>query len=369
MTDPQDVPNESLVIALCTPAEREEQARLFNACFKKDLGARELVWRYDENPHGAALSFVSRPPGGEGICGYACSPRMAVPAGDRSHAALVGQTGDVMTHPDWRKRGIFSGLDAACMEEAGRQGWALAFGLPNRRSAHIFQKLGWETVGKVRPLTFVLRADAASRKARMVDGRLKSMLVPMAAAAGRLARRRLRRRAGTGFEVRPLDAFPAEVDALSATVERDFAFMVRRDAEYLDWRFLRNPAGRHRAFGVYDSEGAFAGYVVIELPRPGQAAGYLVDLLAPDPAARAAAFESAFLHLASAGASYVQATALDGSWWSDRLREAGFQRPRAENHLIVILYPHRPDHPLVAAARDTSRWYFTDGDRDDETMG
>jgi GNAT superfamily N-acetyltransferase len=369
MTTTEEIPNEALAIALCSAADRAEQARLFNACFKKDVEAEHLAWRYDENPHGSAVSLVSRPPGGEGICGYACSPRLAVPGGDRSAARLVGQTGDVMTHPDWRKRGIFSGLDAACMEAVGDAGWALAFGLPNRRSAHIFQKLGWETIGKVRPYTFVLRADAASRKARLVDGRLRSLLVPMAAAAGRLARRKLRKRAGSGYEVRPLDAFPLEVDELSGRIERDFDFMVRRDAAYLNWRFLRNPSGRHRAFGVYDRDEHFCGYVVIELPRDGSPAGYLVDVLAPDPAALAAALEGALVHLAAAGASYVQATALDDSWWRSQLLATGFQPPKADNHLIVILYPHDPDHALVAAARDTSRWYFTDGDRDDETMG
>jgi hypothetical protein len=35
----------------------------------------------------------------------------------------------------------------------------------------------------------------------------------------------------------------------------------------------------------------------------------------------------------------------------------------------VILYVHEPGHPLVAAAREVRRWYLTDGDRDDETMG
>jgi hypothetical protein len=34
-----------------------------------------------------------------------------------------------MTRPEWRKRGIFSGLDRAAMDEARRRGWAFAFGL------------------------------------------------------------------------------------------------------------------------------------------------------------------------------------------------------------------------------------------------
>lgn len=361
--------------ALCGPGDRAEQARLFNACFQKRVEARHLAWRYDENPHGAAVSLLARPSGdaggdpADGVCGYACSPRIAVPRGRRAEGAPVGQTGDVMTHPDWRKRGIFSGLDRACMAETARLGWPLAFGLPNRRSAHIFQQLGWETVGRVRPWTLVLRADAASRAARLVDGRWAAWSVPLAARRGRAARRELRARAGDAWRIEPLERFPAEVDELSARVEADFAWMVRRDAAYLDWRFLRNPSGRHRVLGAFDGAGAFAGYVVVEPPTAGEAAGYLVDVLAPDDAARAALLSAGIDALERAGASYVRATAIDGSWWQDRLEDCGFQPPKADNHLIVILHPHDADHPLVAAARDTERWYFTDGDRDDEAMG
>ena len=43
--------------------------------------------------------------------------------------------------------------------------------------------------------------------------------------------------------------------------------------------------------------------------------------------------------------------------------------PRRGGEMRVILCVHDPAHPLAKAARDPSRWYFTDGDRDDETMG
>src|SRR5881394_1004457 len=128
-------------VELCTPRDRAEQTRLFNACFKKTIDERALVWRYDENPHGRAVSFLSRPAGGEGASGYACSPRTALSFGDETTRATIGETGDVMTHPDWRKKGLFSALDRACMDETKRLGWPIVFGLPNRRSAHIFLEL------------------------------------------------------------------------------------------------------------------------------------------------------------------------------------------------------------------------------------
>jgi GNAT superfamily N-acetyltransferase len=365
---PESGESVAVSVGLCGERDRSEQALLFNRCFKKHLDAAALAWRYDRNPHGQAVSLLSRPAGHPGVSGYACNPRRALVAGDEATLAVVGETGDVMTDPEWRKRGLFSDLDRAAMAETARKGWALAFGLPNRRSAHIFLELGRERVGAVRPWTLVLRDDPASRAARAQEGRLAGLATPWAALSARRARARLRR-AGAGLRNAPLEAFPEAVLEVARAVEPRFGLMVRRDAAYLDWRFLRSPSGLHRALGLWDAGGRFEGYAVVQLPRPGEGIGYLVDVLARSPAGVAAAQEAGLAALEAAGASLVRATALDGSWWRERLREAGFRAPKPDNHLIVILHPHRAEHALVAAARRTGEWYFTDGDRDDETMG
>lgn len=369
MTCPEAVPNEALEISLCGPEERAEQAGLFNGCFKKSVDAAALAWRYDKNPHGTSVSLVSRPPGGRGVSGYACSPRLALPAGDETQAALIGQTGDVCTDPKWRKRGIFSGLDARCMEETGKLGWPVVFGLPNRHSAHIFLELGWERVGSLRTWTLFLEGGREARALFMGEGRLKSWLAPLGVRAWLLAKIRLRKEAAGRFGVRGLKLFPKTCEDLSRAVEADFALMVRRDAAYLNWRFMENPSGLHRALGVYDRENRFAGYAVVQLPSRVGGVGYLVDLLAPDAAARATLLEGAMASLTTAGATLVRATAVDGSWWNEILRSVGFQPPQKSHYLSVILYTHDASHPLARAARDPSRWYLTDGDRDDETMG
>jgi len=354
-------------VSACGPAEREEQARLFNACFKKPIDAAGLAWRYDENPHGAAVSFVTRPRAGQAVSGYACSPRRMLVGGDETTLAAVGQTGDVMTHPEWRKRGLFSDLDRAAMAETRRRGWPLVFGLPNRRSAHIFLELGWEQVGTVRPWCFVLHGDAEARRARSREGRLAALLTPLAARRGRRARERLDRAAGR-YNAQWLERFPPEVLELSRATEARHGAMVRRDADYLNWRFAASPSRLHRVFGLF-AEGELAAYVVVQRPREGEGGGFLVDALGRDAEALDAAVGTGLRELERLGASYVQATAVDGSSWSDVLARAGFQPPKPDNHLIVILHVHDPAHPLVAAAREPARWYFTDGDRDDETMG
>jgi len=363
-----DTLREGFELALCGPAEREEQARLFNRCFKKSVDAAALAWRYDGNPVGPAVSLLARPQGAEGVSGYACSPRRAVSHGDEATLAVVGETGDVMTDPDWRKRGIFSRLDREAMGETARLGWPLVFGLPNRRSAHIFLELGWESIGTLRPWTLVLDASPGGRELRAREGRLRGLFAPLAARRARAARRRLGD-AGRGLEARALERFPAEVEALSRRIERRFAFMVRRDAAWLDWRFLRAPSRLHRAIGLFERSGDLAGYALVQVPRPGERLGYLVDVLAPSEEALAAALAAGLDALEREGAALVQATAIDGSWWRGVLARSAFQPSRPASALSVILHLHQPRHALAAAARPAAGWYFTDGDRDDETMG
>lgn len=371
MTDaapqPADTSRTGTLVA-CGPEQRAEQARLYAACFKKPLAERGLEWRYDEVPHGPSVSFVTRETGGATVSGYACNPRLVISRGDESTEAIVGETGDVMTHPDWRKRGYFSALDRAAMAAAKERGWAFAFGLPNRKSAHIFLELGWRRIGTVRPWTFVLRADAAARAWRRREGLLPALGVGLLARRGRSRRAELAR-ALVALRVDALDEFPRDVETLARSVEARFDFMLRRSKSYLDWRFCRAPSRLHRAFALRSAAGELRGYVVVQLPRPGQPVGYLVDVLGADDVLAGAALEVGLAQLERAGASVVEATAIDGSWWRALLERAGFGPPRDDNHLIVIQQPLQPEHPLTRAAADAARWYFTDGDRDDETVG
>lgn len=355
-------------VKACAEAQRAEQAALFNLCFKKALDERALRWRYDQSPHGASLSFLSRGEHQQALAGYACSPRFALAQADPASLARVGQTGDVMTHPDWRKRGLFTELDRACMAAAREQGWPFVFGLPNRRSAHIFLELGWKQAGTLRPWTFLLGAGPSARAVRASEGRLRRWLAPLHARRCAKARERLAHSV-EGWSLRPLERFPAEVEELALRVAKRFGFMARRDPSWLAWRFLENPSGAHRPFGIHGRDGAFRGYVVVQPPRPGENVGYLVDLLADEEPAVAAGISGALSELEQRGARAVRATAIDGSWWRGRLEEAGFLPPKPENHLRVIVWINDPGHPLARAAGDASRWYLTDGDRDDETMG
>ena len=350
-------------------ADRELLTRLYETCFAASDGKEVLPWRYDQNPHGAAITLAQEGAAGQAIASYACNPRRVVPRGDESRAALVGQTGDVMTAVEARGKGLFSELDRTAMKAATEEGWPVVFGLPNRKSAPLFvEKLGWEDVGRIRPWTFVLTPDAGARAERIRAGRLASIGVPWAYWRGTKRRGSLRDRSFHEVTAVAIARFQPEVDEVWAEVARDWDWIVRRDHAWLNWRFLDAPSGRFRAHGVYNGEGKMRGYCVVQLPEQGKSTGFIVDLLGADEAGRCAALEAGLGHLLKAGASVARAHAMRGSWWEKTLRSAGFRGPKAEDEKHVILHVNQPDHPLVEVARHPERWYFTDADRDDELV-
>ncbi len=354
-----------LSLVACEQADRSQQAELFDRCFDSEQGAFVLPWRYDRNPHGQALSLLARNPEGQAISGYACSPRRILVQGEA--AGTVGQTGDVMTDPAHRGQGIFSELDRRAMSLAAESGWAFVLGLPNRKSAPIFvERLGWQAVGRIRPFTFVLQADAAARAERMKTGRLAALATPWRAWRGSMRRGHLRDLAFDTLTSVALPRFDDSVQVLVSQVARQWPWMVERDAAYLNWRFMDAPSGLFRAHGVFDGDGEMRAYVVVQLPAPGHPVGHVVDLVAVDSAAWAGAMEAALGHLAKLGASVARAHAIEGSDWESRLRAAGFAPSASADHKAVIVHVPDEKHPLAAIAANPAAWFFTDGDRDDE---
>lgn len=352
---------EGLNVIESTTGDRDAQGALFDRCFGRSGGAEAVRWRYDGCPHGSTIAPIAFEDG-RLVASYACSPRRVLYRGEWISPA-IGQTGDVMTDPELRSRGVFTALHWRAIAAARHAGWPAVWGLPNEHSGRIFfGKLGWLLAGHIGPWNFVLVADERGRQERLVNGRLAAYGAPWAAWRGAAARRRLR---VSSLEVRAVSHFPEDVGALCAAVAPRFDWMVQRDKAYLDWRFSDAPSGLFRGLVLRDAGGALVAYAVVQLPRTGSAVGFIADLVGVDAGAEGAALDAALAALWEAGASVARAYAMLDSAWERLLERGGFRRPRG--YKPVGAYALDGDHALAVATMHTSRWYFTDGDRDDET--
>lgn len=364
---------DSLTVQPAGPKARDAQARLFGRCFAKPANVAALRWRYDDNPHGQAVSLVLTEGDDEAVCSFAYVPRLAVARTGQGKVTegYIGQQGDVMTDPDWQRKGLARRLVQDCAKATGEAGFIINWGFPNRQSAPIFLKLDWHSSGQIRPRRQLLRADSRSKTRRLSDGRLPALRLGWDTRGCKRARAKLGA-LPEGYSSRILEVFPECVSELSRLVEARFPFMLHRDADWLNWRYLRTPSRGHVPIGIFDSSDTLIGYTVVQPPlggSDGNGVGYLVDFLVPDVELEDAVMGLALEALFASGASVAEAWSVDGSWWMHKLDAAGFLGAKPENHLFVYHFALVPDHPMAAVARDASTWYLTDGDRDDELMG
>lgn len=123
---------------------------------------RYMRWRYLEAPGGPAEIWVARMPGPGGAGPIAAQlvlyPREMSVSGSAHPGWLII---DVMTHPDFRGRGLLRRLGAHALTRARAAGY-ITCGFPNHRSARGFADVGFHTWGRVPECSAVPDSSASA---------------------------------------------------------------------------------------------------------------------------------------------------------------------------------------------------------------
>ena len=162
---------------------------------------------------------------------------------------LTGLSGTTMTHPNYRGRGLFPILAQKVYERMAAHGMKMVWGFPNALSHRGFIKnLGWQDIYQIPNLRLTL-SD----------------------------RMRLPQPENAVIEV---DQPDERFDRLWTRVQDNWPLAVRRDRQYLQWRYVDNPTVRYRIFAFIDRTDIL-GYAVFKRYRTEY---QIVDILTlPDP--------------------------------------------------------------------------------------
>lgn len=258
---------------------RPEDRRYVDALYRRvfgndaaDANSLRWDWQYKRNPHRPSdgpLIWLARE--GQTVVGhYATMPVRLQVAGQEIDAAWGL---DVMVAPERQRQGLGEVLFRTWDREVGA---ALGLG-SSEASSHLFSKLRWPSVGPVpclvKPLTRrALRRPGWSVGANRLLSALTLPWVRLVARSGPLQ-----------GEVRVLGQFDARFDQFWTRVAPAFTFSVRRDAAYLNWKFIQPPHVRYTV-ATLDRDGELAGYIVYRhLQEPLGRVTLVVDwLTAPD---------------------------------------------------------------------------------------
>ena len=254
-----------------TPEQRGSLVALLARVGTTQLSDEEFAWWFDRNPAGEGI--VSLAMDGEEVVGVAAMSFFRT-ALDGSVTRLAIPV-NVATDPRYRGQGVFSTLELENETAAAEAGSPVTVTFPNGASYPIFiRHLGWGDLPKLRLWARPLRAGAVVRYA-----------LGRAAHEGGLRTRDAAPRTIGAFEVRPVERFGADMDALGRLAGAAYRNHFVRDAEYFNWRYLDSPRD-YRCFGAYRA-GELAGVAVVgHTFKHGVSAGFLADLVAaPDEAA------------------------------------------------------------------------------------
>jgi GNAT superfamily N-acetyltransferase len=258
---------------------RQEDRRQVEALYRRVFGpdAAEASrlrwdWQYRRNPNVAAdgpLIWLARE--GTTVVGqYATMPVRLSIAG-REIDASWGM--DVMVAPERQRQGLGDALIRTWDRNTGA---ALGLGLSDASSG-LFRKMDWPIVGPVPCLSKPLSRRALRQPTWPVGvNRFVSYVtLPWVRVVSRT-------RPLQG-EVRTLRHFDDSFTRLWERVRDRFAFAVRRDAPYLNWKYIQAPHVRYSVAALV-KDGEAAGYVVYRhTQEPRGRVTLLVDFLT-DPA-------------------------------------------------------------------------------------
>ncbi len=312
------------------PHDADAFCDLFNRLYRRQVDARYFRWRFFSTPFATDLWVASV--GGEPVGFYGAHH---LPAGDgRSEMTLAV---DIMVRPENRRRGVFRQLVSAAREAS--PGSAIS-----------------------------VMANAAARDAHVRgDGWSHVATIPTYAAET------TPRDKGAAYTVRSITRFADRHtrlwDALAASISQVLA--TRRDASYLNWRFVDNPWHDYTAFEFERNAprsgrlpGHISGYLVVKTfrdPETGVASGDLVDMawLPDDLDAPAAILRHGLGHFEALGIGTVSTWFATNTQMDDMGGDSGFRETSFVREFCV-----RPLDSDDGGATHQGSWYLTMSDAD-----
>lgn len=338
------------------PEDRRAIEALYRRVFGSDMASANQLrwnWQYRSNPNvpsAGPLIWVARE-GGAIVGQYACMP-VTLAVNGREIDAAWGM--DVMVAPERQRQGLGDLLFRTWDRNVGA---SLGLGL-SESSYRLFQKLAWPDIGPVPCLVKPLSRRALRRPNWPVPlNRLVSYLtLPWVRLVSRA-----RPLEGT---VRTVRQFDDRVTRLWERVRPKFAFAVRRDAAYLQWKYIGPPHVRY-SIAVLERGDDLAGYVVYRhAVEPRGRVTLLVDFLAdPDDASAVTTLLRWIDREARAADSDKIRTFAMHEGFRRLLRKSGYYHVKSTMEFVAKI--NALDVPQAFYA-DTSRWHVTLGDSDQD---
>lgn len=260
--------------------DEKDILKLFEAIYgevaDKELWMRWWKWQFRDAPAGQARIWLADHNGE--IVGHYALIRADMKVG--SEIITASQNVGTMTHPAYRRQGIYSALEKRALSEEGNRGTHITFGFPNEAAYPGHIKRGFLDIGVIRAMLKPLNLE--NIVGRYVRNKLLSkVLAAISNIAFNLLYLAHKPPKIDGIQITKVSFFDERINDLWERIYRDYDIIVVRNKEYLNWRFVDVPGVDYTIY-LAEKESQILGYTVLKCERQfGLKVGRIFELIVP----------------------------------------------------------------------------------------
>ncbi|MGL4831474.1 MAG: GNAT family N-acetyltransferase [Propionibacteriaceae bacterium] len=350
------------ISALVLPHDFADFAELERVSFGEDMNLDEPMhqWLFEANPDNpvpGTMMYVMRE-GERMIAADGLIPQR-LQIGAKTY--LAAHSVKSMTHPDFKRQGIFTTMTNYSIEQARQSGVDIIIGLANANSYPAYVKFNYLTIFE---RTFMVKP---LRLTSFLAQRLPSPVTSLATIGNAVFRAvtplSRKPRLPKGMTVELAASVPAEVDSLWESVRSSFDCLLVRDYRYLNHRYNERPDAHYETILLRDS-GRLIGLAVVRFAdaasrKVASVVEFLCDPTSAkiiDVLARVVSWQ-ADLH----GCDYLVLGVGGHGKTERRLKRLGFvSRSNSRNNMMIALILNDEIQP--DQINGFERWHITQGD-------
>lgn len=312
--------------------------------------AEQLRWRYADNPAGCG-HFSTAEDDGE-IVGMIALIPTTLSLGSSEVSAV--QAVDTVVDPQYRGKGLFTGMGLAAQQQFEMHGGSAIWGFPNQSAAKgWFGKMGWQHFGEVPLLIRPLRTGFFLRR---INESLGKVNLPL-----------MRGSSSPDPNDSLISRFDGRFDKLLANFSKSVGCGQVRSVDWLNWRLLRHPQTPYRCVGLTGPDGSIDAMVAnVRVEKHRANILYIMEALCRDGGEEGLAglLKRELARAYQAGAEVAFAWCPPNAVNRAAYRKAGFISLPERLRPITIYLGAKALAAGGAAAEDARAWYISYLDSD-----
>jgi len=312
--------------------EHDDLINLYKTAFPDLKSERIPIWKNKKNPFaiGDPFTFLMRDKN-KLIAQYTVTPMHFYIYGKK---VLGVQSGGTMTHKDYRCLGISSFLAKLSYEYSKRDGYLFIFGFPNPNSIHLIEKkMKWTIFGKCEIFTKQISANIDLQKNN------------------------------DHYRIKEIEIFDENINFFWDEVKNYIPFTIKKDMDYLNWRFVAHPWAKYKFFLIIDTDSdKIVSYFVLKKYKNKQSKleGHIIDFLI-NPRNKNIEKELFKLIESNSICEFKDDCSLISCWLPNSLKEIalnelGYSINKMETFVGYKILSYRKELDILY---DFSNWYFT----------